>query len=116
MYYFEMGAKYANTADMYRGYDYVDSAQIHIDNCENLIETFLAEIGVETPEVTPTLTPTPTPQEIKDSDGDGVPDDYDYAPNDPNVQSQADVKTPGFDAIFAICSLLAIAVGLRRRR
>jgi len=50
-----------------------------------------------------------------DSDGDGVPDEYDYAPNDPNVQTKEDVKIPGFGAIFAIVSLLAVVFGLRRR-
>ena len=51
-----------------------------------------------------------------DSDGDGVPDEYDYAPNDADVQTKADVETPGFGVIFAIGSLLVVAFGLRRRR
>lgn len=29
-----------------------------------------------------------------DADGDGVPDDEDYAPNDPSVQEKADIETP----------------------
>jgi hypothetical protein len=33
----------------------------------------------------------------QDSDGDGVPDSQDAAPNDPNVQSQSDVDPGGFD-------------------
>lgn len=70
------------------------------------------------PSLTPILTPspTPTPSPEIDSDGDGVPDKYDYAPYDPNVQTKEDIKTPGFGAIFAIVSVLAVAFGLRRRR
>lgn len=70
------------------------------------------------PSLTPILTPspTPTPSPEIDSDGDGVPDKYDYAPYDPNVQTKEDIKTPGFRAIFAIVSVLAVAFGLRRRR
>ena len=60
-------------------------------------------------------TPTPTPQLEKDLDSDGVPDKYDYAPHDPNVQTKADVKTPGFGALFAIAGILAVAHLLRRR-
>ena len=53
----------------------------------------------------------------KDSDGDGVPDEHDYATNDPNVQTKEDIKTPGFGAILAIGSLLAVVyLVLRRRR
>ena len=52
----------------------------------------------------------------KDSDGDGVPDQYDYDSYDPNVQSRSDIKTPAFEAIFAIVGLLAVAYLLRRRR
>jgi PGF-CTERM protein len=63
---------------------------------------------------TPTATQTPTSSLI-DSDGDGVADRYDYAPHDPNVQTKDDVKTPGFEAVFAIAGLLAVAYLLRRR-
>ena len=52
----------------------------------------------------------------KDSDGDGVPDQYDYDPYDPNIQSRTDIKAPAFEAIFAIAGLLAVAYLLRRRR
>jgi len=52
----------------------------------------------------------------KDSDGDGVPDQYDYDSYDPNIQSRSDIKTPAFEAIFAIVGLLAVAYLLRRRR
>ena len=64
----------------------------------------------------PVVTPRPTPQPEKDSDGDGVPDKYDYAPNDPKVQTKGDVKTPGFEAIFAIAGLLTVVYLLRRRK
>lgn len=70
-----------------------------------MIDTKLEQIKV----------PTPTPQLEKDSDSDGVPDKYDYAPHDPNVQTKSDVKSPGFGAIFAIAGLLAVAYLLRRR-
>jgi hypothetical protein len=52
----------------------------------------------------------------KDSDGDGVPDQYDYDPYDPDIQSKNDVKAPAFEAIFAIAGLLAVAYLLRRKR
>ena len=52
----------------------------------------------------------------KDSDGDGVPDQYDFDSYDPNIQSRSDIKTPAFEAIFAIVGLLAVAYLLRRRR
>ena len=73
----------------------------------------------------PAFTPTPTPMSaLVDSDGDGTPDKYDYAPYDPNVQTESDSipeatptpKPPGFDVIFAIIGLLTIAYLLRRRR
>ncbi|RKY45969.1 MAG: hypothetical protein DRP91_09465 [Candidatus Neomarinimicrobiota bacterium] len=78
-----------------------------------------------TPISTPAFTPTPTPiSALVDSDGDGVPDQYDYAPYDPNVQTESDIipeatptpKPPGFDVILAISGLLTIAYFLRRRK
>ena len=59
--------------------------------------------------------PTPTPS-VVDSDGDGVPDQYDYDPYDPDIQSKSDVKAPAFEAIFGIAGLLAVAYLLRRKR
>ncbi|MCK4733572.1 MAG: hypothetical protein KAT65_14055 [Methanophagales archaeon] len=74
---------------------------------------------------TPVFTLTPTPiSALVDSDRDGVPDKYDYAPYDPNVQTKSDIipettptpKPPGFDVILAITGLLTITYLLRRRR
>ncbi len=59
-------------------------------------------------------TPTPVPTFI-DSDKDGVPDQYDYAPRDPNVQSRRDIKTPAFEAIFGVVGVLIVAYLLGRK-
>ena len=64
---------------------------------------------------TPSPTPTQAPT-LVDSDGDGVPDEYNYTPKESHVQTKDDVKTLGFSAIFAIGSVLAVAFGLRRKR
>jgi len=70
-----------------------------------------------TSKATPTTTISPTSNlSLVDSDGDGVPDEYDYAPRDPAVQTENDLKTPAFEAIFAIAGLLAVVYLLRGRR
>jgi len=78
-----------------------------------------------TPTNIPTVSPTPaTISALVDSDGDGIPDKYDYAPYNPNIQTERDIipeatptpKPPGFDVILAISGLLTIAYLLRRRR
>jgi hypothetical protein len=70
-----------------------------------------------TPISTPAFTSTPTPTAaIVDSDGDGVPDNYDYAPYDPNIQSRSDTKAPAFEAVVVIAGLLTVAYLFRRRR
>jgi len=79
------------------------------------LEQLKAPITTSTPTPYP-ATLRPTPQLEKDSDGDGVPDEYDYAPYDPKVQTKRDVKTPGFGAIFAIAGLLTAVYLLRRRK
>ncbi|MCK4735914.1 MAG: hypothetical protein KAT65_25895 [Methanophagales archaeon] len=69
-------------------------------------------------------TPTPTPiSALVDSDRDGVPDKYDYAPYDPNVQTKSDIipettpapEPPGFDVILTISGLLTTAYLLKRK-
>jgi PGF-CTERM protein/uncharacterized repeat protein (TIGR01451 family) len=45
-----------------------------------------------------------------DSDGDGLKD-----PEDPNPTVPEEKKTPGFEAVFAVAGLLAVAYLLRRR-
>lgn len=67
-----------------------------------------------TPYPTPTPVRTPTPSPV-DSDGDGVPDQYDYDPYDPDVQTKSDIETPGFEAVFAIAGLLTVSYLLRKR-
>lgn len=70
-----------------------------------------------TPISTPAFTSTPTPTAaLVDSDGDGVPDNYDYAPYDPNIQSRSDTKAPAFEAVVVIAGLLTVAYLFRRRR
>ncbi len=78
--------------------------------------THLSELAPMPPETTPMphIETKPIPQ--VDSDSDGVPDEYDYAPHDPEVQTKSDAKTPGFGAIFAIGGLFAVAYLILRRK
>lgn len=80
--------------------------------------------GTSTPTATDGGTSTTAAQTtVPDSDGDGVPDDEDYAPNDPDVQSKSDltdedeisISTPGFGPLVALSSLLGVAALLRRK-
>lgn len=76
-----------------------------------------------TPTSSPISSPSPTPTLI-DSDDDGVPDRYDYAPYDPNVQTKGDIKPettptpqpPGFEVLFVIVGLLLVAYLIKRRK
>ncbi|WP_243737666.1 transglycosylase domain-containing protein [Blastococcus xanthinilyticus] len=58
--------------------------------------------GVQLPEPEPTPTPTPEPSRpaqpaVVDTDGDGVPDDKDFAPNDATVTKKPDPSTVDSD-------------------
>ena len=121
---------YSITISLFRNSRFVVYMDANLDYAEDvtavktlpkMIDTKLEQIKVPTPtpylsSTPPPATPRPTPQLKKDSDGDGVPDEYDYAPYDPNVQTKSDVKTPGFGAIFAIAGLFAVVYLLRRRK
>ena len=89
------------------------------------VSASMSAISVATPIIIPTKSATPTPiSALVDSDGDGIPDKYDYAPYDPNIQTERDIipeatptpKPPGFDVILAIIGLLTIAFFKRRRK
>jgi hypothetical protein len=64
---------------------------------------------------------TDTP--LQDSDGDGVPDESDYAPNDPEVQEKADLQNntktstdvDGFGYILGVIALLSGLVWVQRQ-
>lgn len=84
--------------------------------------------GTPTPETTTTKATATTTAETTtalDSDGDGVPDDEDYAPDDPSVQSKSDVddesggitiRLPGFSATTGVVGIVLAALLLVRRR
>ena len=89
------------------------------------VSASMSAIPVASPIIIPTVSPTPPPiSALVDSDGDGIPDKYDYAPYDPNIQTERDIipeatptpKPSGFEVILAISGLLTIAYLLRRRR
>ena len=69
---------------------------------------------------TPELTPKPTPKEtvsiIIDSDSDGLPDEYDYAPYDPNIKSQSDFILIWFGTFVVIAAVIAVAYLWIRRQ
>lgn len=59
--------------------------------------------------------------ERPDADGDGVPDDVDYAPDDPSVQSKSDLQSddgvgiPGFSMVSALAGLALAGLLLATR-
>ncbi|MHC1635111.1 MAG: hypothetical protein ACXQTS_00600 [Candidatus Methanospirareceae archaeon] len=53
--------------------------------------------------------------EKKDSDGDGVPDQYDYDPYDPKVQTKSDIKMIGLGLMSIIANLLMVLYLIFRR-
>ena len=75
---------------------------------------------------TPTFTPTPSPKDtdtpLQDSDGDGVIDEEDYAPNDPEVQEKSDLQgdtaagTTGFGPLLPGIALTVLLWISRRKR
>lgn len=85
--------------------------------------TTAAPTSTETTTTTEPTTSTETESgtEIKDSDGDGVIDSEDYAPDDPDVQEKEDLQnssgglTPGFGMTPALVGMLA-AAGLAARQ
>ena len=97
---------------MEMGKPYLESSTKHTKKAYEILEKGIGS------SLTPTLevTPSSTSQAEKDSDGDGVPDEYDYAPYDQNVQTKEDIKTPGVGTAFAIGSLLAVAYLVLRRK
>lgn len=53
------------------------------------------EAPTPTPEPTETATPTPTPEPPSDKDGDGVPDDKDFRPKNPDIQTEEQWDSDG---------------------
>ncbi|MFB6268556.1 MAG: PKD domain-containing protein [Halobacterium sp.] len=80
-------------------------------------------------EETSTATATPTTAEQtsqteQDSDGDGVPDEDDYAPDDPNVQVKSDlqedtssesISVPGFGLLHGVTAAMLAGLVAHRR-
>jgi len=121
-YYLEKAADSYLSGDIQDGIDYLEMSSSYsksaTEHAKKELEILkkLKKGGGSSPTPTLEVTPSSTSQAEKDSDGDGVPDEYDYAPYDPNVQTKEDVKTPGFGAIIAVGSLLAVAYLVMRRR
>ena len=76
-------------------------------------DSFTLNGGVDTE----TLTPKETVSIIIDSDSDGVPDDYDYDPYDPNIKSQSDFILIWLGTFVVIAVIIAVAyLWIRRQR
>ncbi|WP_276301987.1 hypothetical protein [Halorussus lipolyticus] len=79
-----------------------------------------AAAGGGTGEATTAASDDSETTERPDSDGDGVPDDVDYAPDDPSVQSKSDLQDdgvgiPGFSVISALAGLALAGLLLATR-
>ena len=123
-YYSKKAADAFLSGDIYGGIDflelsisYVESITEHLYKAVEYKEKYLEEIENAPRSTSKKIdTPEPTASIIIDSDSDGVPDDYDYAPKDPKVQSKEDAETPGFGAIVSIICVFVVGYFVIRRR
>lgn len=81
------------------------------------VETTTSATTEET--LTTTTRTTEAATTLQDSDGDGVIDSEDYAPDDPDVQEKSDIQSdgsiPGFGVGSAVVAMLLTALLVSRR-
>lgn len=101
---------------------YMESATEHLYKVVEYAEKNLEEIEnaprstskkIHTPEPTPKETPSII---IIDSDSDGLPDEYDYDPYDPNIKSQSDFILIWFGTFVVIAAIIVVGYFVIRRR